>query len=484
VSGKIKPQYIDSILEILHVLKNSKTINDYNNLLNWVLSVRPESLTKSERISSYEFLLNSGFESSTYIKALFAEQQVDDATKIGYVKKLAQTAVSNDGIWFEVSMWIESNLLRREQVTLLRELIGNNIESPFLLTIFYKVANIFEVRSRVERDFNLYNVQNRAFQPVALQIIKRFRNHPTVLEIMRKYLELDNSIQNIEFFGHCLRVLKGDSIAIEKALDYLENERPDLDSNSFTAALYAAKEEEEAKRIAQTYLEQYQDIDMKKEFSMGLRLMACATILCAESESFLHKILNGSLDRYPYQTFNRALSLANECGILEKEVERICIEKIAQRREKEKLKNLDFKIYSHLLKIPLFRIKIWRQEVELLLRKPKYINRSVFYSITISHINRPEILANACLFFIRNWKGEFSRERKYWGYFIRCLAHPSIVENLKQRQEVRHICREILASGAYPFEVGDWLELVAVEDDFPVWIDSNENTTANKVYKS
>ena len=121
------------------------------------------------------------------------------------------------------------------------------------------------------------------------------------------------------------------------------------------------------------------------------------------------------------------------------------------------------------MKVPLFRLKTWQTEVDKLLQNTQNIHRNLFYSLTLSHINKPDPLEKACLFFIRSWQQEFKRPKKYWGYFIRCLAHPTIKEHPAIQEGIRGLCRKMLLADNCPYDLKVWLKSIKDENNFPEW---------------
>ena len=121
------------------------------------------------------------------------------------------------------------------------------------------------------------------------------------------------------------------------------------------------------------------------------------------------------------------------------------------------------------MKIPLFHIDSWQKETDVLLSNFKTVNRNLFYSLTISHVDKPMPLTDACLFIIRNWKDEFRIPKRHWAYFIRCLAHPIIEQQSKLQEEIRSLCAEMLLVDECPAKLTELLSSISKENRFPEW---------------
>ena len=205
-----------------------------------------------------------------------------------------------------------------------------------------------------------------------------------------------------------------DGIAKDAARTYLQSPEPEKDSTNFATCLYI----------------------------LGLDAMDSAV-----------RILESPIEGQEPSFIYHALHISTESEKLNSVAEDM-VSRILQANSKKFYQTPQIHyLYLQMMKVPLFRIKQWQEEVSKVLQNERKIHRNLFYSLTLSHIERPTLLAQACLFYVRNWKQEFNQPKKYWGYFIRSLSHPSIEEQPDIKEEIRELCSQMLHTPNCPPEI-------------------------------
>jgi len=264
--------------------------------------------------------------------------------------------------------------------------------------------------------------------------------------------------------------LEDEEVTKVAARKYLQSLEPEKISENFVVCLRLLEEEEVAKVAARKYLQSPEPEKISEN------LVVCLKVLGTEAQNMATNILESPIERQNHRSIYRALQIASEIEELD-----IAADDMVHRILSAKPEYFDmnakkhYHLYLQMMKVPLFRIKLWQTEVDRLLQNVSNIHRNLFFSLTLSHIDKSESLVEACLFYIRNWKQEFQRPKKYWGYFIRSLAHPKIVERPDLKKEIRKLCRQMLLVDNCPSELKAWLRSITEENKFPLWKRSEED---------
>ncbi len=246
------------------------------------------------------------------------------------------------------------------------------------------------------------------------------------------FLRTDRPDKNYHAFCTSLEILKGEEVSKVAARNFLGTDHPEKNQGAFCTSLEILKGEEVSKVAARNFLGTDHPEKNQGAFCTSLRVLDVEAIDIATS------VLR-SIDQYPWGiTYNCLciVGLIEECYPL---VESVVQTIIKERDDSAASKNS----YVQLLKIPLFNIPKWQQEVKGYIENWERSNRNVLYSITISYKDCPDGIMSMCIGVIRNWRKELSIKRKYDGYFSRCLAHPVIIQKRSLRKEVKEICKEI-----------------------------------------
>jgi hypothetical protein len=270
-----------------------------------------------------------------------------------------------------------------------------------------------------------------------------------------------------ENFNVCLRICEGEPIAFERARQYLESPDPFRIFENFTTCLEILKSEPIAIEKARQYLESPYALEVTENYA------TCLRVLGERGADIAEKILRSDYGKVKHRIIYQALQIAAKTSDLDDIAESAVmsiLNHLPQYHVKNDRQERDaYHFYLQVMKVPLFRLQSWRNEVNRQLSNYRTIHRNLFYSLTLSHIDCPGVLENACIYFIKNWKSEFERPKIKWGYFIRCLAHPKIQEQPKLREEVRSLCRNMLNAIKAPKEIKDWLNSIVLNDIFPQW---------------
>jgi hypothetical protein len=294
--------------------------------------------------------------------------------------------------------------------------------------------------------------------------LKLIEDESLAKEKAREYLELSDAYKNSANFITCLKLIEDESLAKEKAREYLELSDTYKNSANFITCLKLIEDEALAKEKAREYLG---FTDAKK---VSLNFSTCLYILGEEASGFVKDILSSPIHEENPSIIYRALQMASEYKNLDRHAEKMILQIIQECPRGFDIGRKDkFYLYLQMLKISFFNIEIWQREIDRLLASYKTINRNVFYSLTLSHINNATILKDPCLYFVRNWVEEFSRPKKYWGYFIRCLSHPIIHDNMMLQEEIRSLSADMLSTKNCPKELSSWLLSISKNNVYPEW---------------
>ncbi|OFY62220.1 MAG: hypothetical protein A3H98_04465 [Bacteroidetes bacterium RIFCSPLOWO2_02_FULL_36_8] len=496
IKSYIKYKINSSLFQIINSLKTENTKDDLSSLIQSI-SPNNEILTQNQILSFCDFLIQAKTESPGYVKILFKDDFLDisNEKRIDYINKLMQLGISYDRIWQPIINWIKKHLSQTSVLTILNNLVKSEIVCNPVLSNFYRMLEKDELIKRVPNDFTAekllvrYNTESlfvfierlglhASIYPTICNFINtdgaEYSNHifTACLKLIKKnriardaanrFLLLYDHSKYSECFGICIRILKDEEIAKEKARTYLNSVNLKYQPDVFVNCLIAVKGEPIANKKAREHINLYCTKNFNADFT------TCLTVLDIEAFDIASEILTSPLGKYRAQSVYRSLiiflKVDKQNPIIEKIVNQIFIAK----------NDIAFPIpvynyYLQILKVSLFDISVWQNEVDRLLHNYKIINRNLFYSLTISHIDNSFPLADACIYIIRNWRNEFKHPKKRWGYFIRCLAHPTIQKQTELRAEVLVLCKDMVNASNCPFELQERLNFIANENIFPEW---------------
>ena len=422
---------IDSLTTLLPVLKTEATCDDLSITLYRIVTLNPSYLSTEQVIFYCDFLIKARSESSYYLKLLYEKNKLDihEQYRIDILHKIGGLANKNDGIWGEIIRWLKfTNNLNIQN---LECLVSKGNVSYSVLSNYFRLINLDELKPKAIAFLSDQNLTDRYYGAVVPILFKRLSNENEIKELAIKYLNLPEAWKIKETFSTCIQLYSDELIAKEKSLNYLELP--------------------EAEVIHQNYV-------------------ACLKCLDSEALGIISTILRSPIDKYNYQIVYTALEIASKVQELNS-----TSEDMVNRILKNRPHNFDttnsniYYLFLQIMKIPLFHIITWQQEVNELLNNYKFIHRNLMYSLTISHSEQPEPLTEASLFFIRNWKNEFSKPKRFWGYFIRSLAHPIIQEQPKLKEEIRSLCKQMLLTDNCPNQLKAWLTSIDRDNKFPEW---------------
>ena len=432
-----------SIIEILNSLRSQKTNNDLSKVIYRITQVNCGLLSKEQIISICGHLIDSHCESPLYVCILFDEKllEITDEVRISFIDRLVGFGNERSGIWAPITDWIKNNLTVKEQLSIFRKIVGGGNICQSVLTNYYRLLDEPELKQFVISDFNLDKMKDPYYTELTTVILDRIGSDADVLIIVRNYLKSLEYRWDNNVFPKCLKLIKGEDVAKTAAQNYLQSPSPENTVENFCACLKVL------------------DLEASK---------VIVDILNSDIENYHHTIVYGSLAVVGNNN-NPELNNAAENAVA-----KIINEKPKHYDEKEFER---FYVYLQMMKIPLFRVSAWCNEVNNLLDGFEYIHRNLFYSLTLSHTDNPEPLAEPCLYFIRNWKNEFGRSKKYWGYLVRSLAHPIIQEQAYLKSEVQLLAIDMLHAKNCPPKLKNWLSSIVHNGVFPQWKRLEEPTS-------
>lgn len=531
VDCRMKFGFADSIIEIIEALKREGSKEDLSTLFSIVVDIAPSLLSKENVISICDFLIENRTYSSNYIKTMFLNPilELGIEQRVNYIYQINSFSKNNEGLWHYITKWLQKAVSNKKQLTILNKLVELGNFCPSVMAHYYDLLSDNELESRIKTDFTINNLSNSTLHNALSRFWKRlkgnpnikstifaflqtegyelsgcplgclsaFREEPIVHFTAEKYLNSIDPWRKINTFSLCLKICKDKPIAKQKAREFLQSPYFSYHDDSLSSCLKLIKEESLAKEIAHEFFKLSDAYKTSNNFTTCLQVIneeplakekareylsfpdakkipanfsICLLIIGEEASDILKDILSSSIDIENPRLIYRALQIASENKSLDKFAENMILRIFKDRLKRYDIRNKSkFHLYSQIMKIPFFHVGVWRNEVDKLLANYKTINRNLFYSLTLSHINDPKVLKEPCLYFIRNWRNEFSRPKKYWGYFIRSLAHPIIQEHLPLQKEIRSLSEEMLNADEYPLVLNKWLISISEENIFPIW---------------
>jgi hypothetical protein len=488
-----------SISQLADALKTEKTAYDLAGLLFQVLRRKRGVLTKEQILSYCDYLVTIGCESYFYVRILFTEELINmsDTERLTYLRRLIGLGNQNRGFWHQVLLWMKKRLNEQDRKDIILKLVKAGNICYHVLIIYFQFLNEIELKEKAKDLFTVDNLMSSFNLGIVSVFLKRLGHDGEILKTIRKYLQSPAPEKISQNFTVCLRLLKEEKVAKDAARKYLQSPEPEKISQNFTVCLMLLKEEEVAKDAARKYLQSPEPEKTSENFTVCLRLLKeekvakdaarkylqspkpekihenftiCLQVLGSEAKNIVASILKSPIEKQNPNIIYCALQIAKEIEELNIAAEDMVHRILSTKRKYfNKAAKKNFYLYLQMMKIPLFHIKSWQVEVDKLLQKGPKINRNLFYSLILSHIDKSESFVEVCLFYIRNWKQEFQQPKKYWDYFIQSLAHPKILEKPDLKKEIRQLCRQMLLADNCPFELKAWLRLITEENKFPLW---------------
>lgn len=422
-----------SISQLFDALKTEETAYDLSELLYRILRTNQAVLSREQILTYCDFLVAIRCESYSYVQAIFTEDltNLSDTQRLGYLQRLIGLGNQSLSFWSKILAWMGKRLSEQDRKDILAKLVIAGNKCDQVVGSFFRSLSQTELKEKVEDSFTIESLLDPSQQSRVSAFLKRLAHDEIILKVIRKYLQSPEPQKAFQNFTVCLNLLKEEDVAKEAARKYLQSPASERVTPNF---------------------------------------VVCLNVLGVEVADRVARILQSPLEGQDQRVIYRALQIASESEklyhVAEDTVQRILEAKpVGCDRASQK----EYYLYMQMMKVPLFEIKPWQAEVDRILRKGLYIHRNLFYSLTLSHINKPDPLADLCLLLIRNWLPEFMRQQRYWGYFIRSLAHPIIISQFAVKKEICQLCRQMLLAHSCPSELKGWLKSIVEENQFPLW---------------
>lgn len=464
VGAEVQFDATSSIAEVAEALKTEETSKDLASLVYMALKLTRKSFTQKQIFAYCEYLVSCRCESFHCSGILFEEglAGLPVSVRIEYLERLLGLANEKEGFWFPIVKWISSNLVEAEQRQFVRRLVEGGNRCGCVLAEYTALASEIELGSFAGSFITLERLCDPTTHGVVTPLLRKLSQREDLHKAMSAYLMSEEPERNYSNFTACLQFMKNEEVAQVVAANYLNADR--IGKNTFIVTTCLNILGAKAAGFALNYLNSKGVV--KDEYIRA----ACLNALGAGAASFASDILRSPIDGQKHQIIYRALQIASKVEELDA-VAADMVERIfgPKPRSFDAASGRSHHLYLQCMKVPLFRINIWRTEVEEILLAYKRMNRNLFYSLSLSHTSCPEKLVDHALYFIRNWKGEFARPKKHWAYFVRCLAHPIISEQFSMRQEVAALCRNMLSADGCPKAVRHWCISITDKDEYPQW---------------
>ncbi|MCK5127301.1 MAG: hypothetical protein KAR42_13685 [candidate division Zixibacteria bacterium] len=458
----------DTIAQLIDALRTRETAYDLARMLFFVLRAKPGMVTKAQAIACCDYLIFLGCESPFYVYVLFTEGLIEmsDRERLAYIPRLTGLGRLNSFFWSKVVIWIKKRMNDKDYRETLGSLVDAGTHCNSVLVGYFRALDEDELKQVSDDFLTAERLKERCYGPSLTVILKRLRYDEEIRAISRKYLKSPEPEKVFEIFTTCLHILSEEPVAKEAARKYLQSPESEKTHQSFTTCLHILSEEPVAKEPARKYLQSPNPDKVTEIFSTCLKILQDEKVAKVAATRILASPIEGSDHRLIY----RALCIAAETEELDTHAEDM-VRRILEQKPKHFSKTLlrQYNLYLQMMKVPLFRIKSWQSEVDGILQDKSKIYRNLFYSITRSHIEKPAPVADACLYYVRNWRSEFSRPKEHWMYFVRSLAHPSIVERSNVKEEMSQLCSQMLRAHNCPAKLESWLRFITEEDRFPLW---------------
>jgi hypothetical protein len=495
----------NTVLQLLQVLKTGATINDLSSIINRTALFRNPAITKEQILPLVDYLIDNRAANSSFAMALFIDGslQVTEPEQAIYLEKLTGAYNNNDYLWMHIVKHHISKKTEPMQLETYRKLVEAGNTCDCILVRFYERMSLLELKQKVKTDFTTERLLAPKFSRGMSIFLKRLEDDTEVRLVIRDFLGTKNAHVSLGSFTGCLNITHEEDFAIKAAVDYLDTDEPWTVKENFTTSLFVAKEDPIAEKRATDYLRLPEPHRDKENFTTCLQLLIDKPIAKEKAADFiqvpdaekkveiysialkvLHEdaidivtvILLSQVKQNDPRIVYRALMIAADLPQLHAYAADMVTQIInAYPGYFDKSREDDIHLYIQMLKVPLFDIDVWQDEVDDLLYHYKNTHRNIFYSLTLSHRDWPEPLADACLYYIRNWRVEFSRPKKHWAYLVRSLACPEIQEEPALRNEVRNLCTQMFEAPNCPVKLLKWLRRISEDDWFPEWTRAGED---------
>jgi hypothetical protein len=489
----------NTILQLLEVLKTQATINDLSGIINRTALFHNPAITKEQILPVIDYLITHRAANSSFAMALFIDGslQVTEEEQAVYLEKLIGLYNNNDYLWMHIVKYYISRKKEQEQLEIYRKLVEAGNICDCILVRFYERISIEELKQKVGTDFTKERLLAPKFGRAMSVFLNKLEDEKEVRIVIKDFLGIKNAHVSLGSFTGCLRITGEEDFAIKEAVAYLGYDEPWTVKENFTKSLQVAAREPIAKAKAILYLNLPEPHRAKENYTTCLQLLIDEPIAKEKARDFLQipgaeeiveiysivlKVLGGEaadivavilmsqVKQNDPRIVYRALTIAVDLP----ELHTLAADMVTQIIKGypgyyDKSREDDIHLYVQMLKVPLFDIDVWQDEVDNLLYDYERMPRNIFYSLTLSHRDWPEPLTEACLYLIRTWKQEFSRPKKHWAYLVRSLACPEIQQQPELRNEIRDLCTQMYQAPNCPVKLLKWLRRISEDDWFPEW---------------
>jgi hypothetical protein len=353
------------------------------------------------------------------------------------------------------------------------ELLKNEEEARFAARNFLRTEKAYAIQQPFNNSFEL------------------LKNEEETKISARNFLKMEKPYLLSYSFCTCLRLLKNEEETKIIARNFLQTEKPYLIQQSFCSCIELLDNENETKIVVHNYLQTEKPYSNQQSFCISLELLkneevakiAARNFFKTEKPSFYNEVSCSCLRVLDIEAEEIALEILENYKFQENWAIVYYSIKIIKKIDKhsniinhkieEIIKEKDWLYYREILKIPLFDIPVWLKEVNKLINTWEIQKRSYIYSLTLSHFKYPDKIKEMSLGIIRNWKHELSFPSKHKAYFTRCLANPSINNDIKLKNEVINICTDIIKYNEAPLyltaNLEEWIKKIITSNEFPQW---------------
>jgi hypothetical protein len=321
--------------------------------------------------------------------------------------------------------------------------------------------------------------------------LKVFGKETFTLNAARRFLRSSEPFRKEQAFSACISLLKEEELAKHASLLFLASVEPYVYETAFCAATRAFGNIEVVQDVIEHVL---QDVDGRRCQIAYLNCMRfarnrdiakkSAELFLATSDAFFWpqlfavsikacgsgaaKHISHFLDTYHQNTTWEAvfmcLKVLSAKGTEIPNVDRLLARIIAER---------DRRKFRDLLKLPFFESPAWCATVKKILVDWHLQNRNNLHHVLLSHLQRPDEVAETCLSIVKNWRRElYYRESK--SCFLLSLANPVNLADDYIRAELIAICVQILTEHEVtPFRMQKQqaaiIRAIVEEGIFPPW---------------
>jgi len=493
VSSVVLFNTTNSTKELIQAFRTSQTANDLSRVVGNANLMNSIKLEKDQLMQLAYYLIDANCFNKKFIASLFqgAFSPITVTEQFDLFERLTGSNNSDNYLWAEINRYLIEKQPESSHLIFYRKLINAGNFSDYILVRFYERVSLEELKNRIKTDFTVERLMKPLFSRAMSIFLRRLGDDKEVISTMDRFLEIEEAPISLGTYTGCLNRLGKVESSIKAANKYLESSEPWVIKENFNVCLGLCKDQPIAKEKARQYLQSPDAFRVFENFTTCLKILkdepiakekarqylqsndadkmdqifaTCLSVMGKDAADIAKGILESPIEATNHRIIFQALQVASIVPSLDIHAESIF-------RQVTKVfvpnKKAEYHFYLQVMKVPLFRLTSWQNEVNKLLKNYRSIHRNLFYSLTISHIGNPEPVSEACLNYIENWKNEFSRPKKHWGYFIRSLAHPVIQE--KAKEKTMTMCREMLSTEICPTEIKEWLNSISAKGKFPEW---------------